>query len=209
MKVIDISWTIANNMTTYKDKGDVIITPTKIFEKDNVREHKIEMGTHTGTHVDAGTHFLAESFGMNDLSPENLMGNCLVVDLSHVKDVITQDILEQYDFAEYDVIVFKTRNSQQQEEAPFDKNFVYLDQSAADYLVEHSQARVVGIDYLGIERNQPEHETHKTFFVHEMVVVEGLRLAHVQEGEYFFVCLPLKIKDVEAAPARAVLIEGL
>jgi arylformamidase len=209
MKVIDISWTISNNMTTYKDNDDVAITPTKIFEKDNVREHKIIMGTHTGTHVDAGTHFLAESFCMNDLLPEHLMGNCLVVDLSQVEDVITQDLLEQYDFAEYDVVVFKTRNSEQKEDTQFDKNFVYLDKSAADYLVEHSQARVIGIDYLGIERNQPDHETHKTFFVHEMVVVEGLRLAHVQEGEYFFVCLPLKIKDVESAPARAVLIEGL
>ncbi len=209
MKVIDISWTISNNMTTYKDKGDVSITPTKVFEKDNVREHEIKMGMHTGTHVDAGTHFLAESFSMNDLSAESLMGSCLVVDASGVEDVITQNTLEQFDFSDYDVIVFKTRNSECKEDASFDKNFVYLDQSAADYLVEHSNARVIGIDYLGIERNQPDHETHKTFFVHEMVVVEGLRLANVEEGEYFFVCLPLKIKDVEGAPARAILIEGL
>jgi arylformamidase len=37
-------------------------------------------------------------------------------------------------------------------------------------------------------------------------IVEGLRLAHVERGTYYFVCLPLAIHGLEAAPARAILL---
>ncbi|HAI20406.1 MAG TPA: hypothetical protein DCM14_00630, partial [Clostridiales bacterium UBA8153] len=37
-------------------------------------------------------------------------------------------------------------------------------------------------------------------------IVEGLRLAGVAPGDYFFVCLPLKLRDGDGAPARAILL---
>jgi arylformamidase len=38
-----------------------------------------------------------------------------------------------------------------------------------------------------------------------IVIVEGLALGKVPPGDYELVCLPLKIKDGDGAPARVVL----
>ena len=60
---------------------------------------------------------------------------------------------------------------------------------------------------MGIERDQPGHPTHKTLLNSGVLILEGLRLKDVAEGEYFLIAAPLKIRGVEAAPVRALLIE--
>jgi len=88
----------------------------------------------------------------------------------------------------------------------FNQNFIYLDSGAAQYLSSKNLS-VVGIDSLGIERNQPNHETHKILFEHNILIIEGLRLAHVAPAIYELVCLPLNIVGSDGAPARAILIK--
>ena len=83
---------------------------------------------------------------------------------------------------------------------------MYLEASGAAYLAE-KKVKAVGIDYLGIEHSQPGHPTHENLLNADIVVIEGLRLHHVQPGSYFFVCLPLNMIGTEAAPARAILME--
>ena len=88
----------------------------------------------------------------------------------------------------------------------FNKNFTYLDKTGAKYLAG-KKIKCVGIDNLGIERNQPKHETHTILFKNDVAVVEGLELSKIKPGRYFFIGLPLKIKDGDASPIRAVLVE--
>jgi len=97
----------------------------------------------------------------------------------------------------------KTKNSFSDD---FDYNFVYLSGDAAKYLVS-KKIIGVGIDGLGIERNQPTYDTHKSLLSNKVMILEGLRLKEVLEGSYKLIILPLKIANVEASPARAILIE--
>jgi len=64
----------------------------------------------------------------------------------------------------------------------------------------------VGIDYLGIERNQEAHDTHTLLLQEDIPIIEGLRLAHAEEAYYSFICLPLALQGLDGAPARAILI---
>ena len=66
----------------------------------------------------------------------------------------------------------------------------------------------MGIDTLGIERAQAGHETHISLLSRDIIILEGLRLADVNPGEYLLIALPVKIQDAEGAPTRAVLVEG-
>lgn len=52
------------------------------------------------------------------------------------------------------------------------------------------------------------HPAHKTLFSN-VIIIEGLRLKNVEQGEYFMVAAPLKLVDTEASPARVLLFEGL
>lgn len=209
MKIIDISWPITENITGYKNRKNIIFNTYKTFEKDGWRESLITLESHSGTHVDAPTHFLKKGNSIDQIPLEQLIGPCIVLDLTDVPEKITRDVLFRYDEIIYkdSVVLFKTSNSATKPEDLFNPAFIYLEVTGAQYLQEKN-VKAVGIDYLGIERNQPGHETHIALMQKNIAIIEGLRLGHVQAGEYFFVCLPLATVGLEAAPARAILIEA-
>ena len=205
MKIIDISWPLVEGMTTYKNKGIVQIKETKDWEKDRSRESLLTMIAHTGTHVDAPSHFLQDGKTIDKVALDTFVGPCQVVDLSDPKiGVITADELKKHTITAKRAL-FKTKNSFLDPKALFNPDFVYVDKTAAAYLKDLGVV-CVGIDYLGIETKQPEHETHKTLLGNGIGIIEGLRLADVASGYYTLVCLPLALVGTEASPARAVLI---
>ena len=91
-------------------------------------------------------------------------------------------------------------------EKEFDFNFIYLEKSCAEFLVS-KKIKAVGIDSLGIERNQPNHPTHNILAEKNIPIFEGLDLSKIKQGNYFFHGLPLKIKNGDASPVRAVLVK--
>ena len=207
MKIYDISWPIFPGMTAYKDRNTVEIKQTKTFEVDGARESLITLSSHSGTHIDAPAHFLKDGKSLEEINPLACVGPATVFDMTHVQTGISVQDIESLSIEPHKIVLFKTRNSERKVYDPFDHAFVYLDAQAAALLTEkHVQA--VGIDYLGIERAQPQHDTHKQLLEHNIPIIEGLRLGHVPAGEYFLWCLPLNIPNIDAAPARAVLIEG-
>lgn len=208
MKIFDISWPISSEITAYKDRKTVHFEQIKTFEKDTVRESLITLGAHTGTHIDAPSHFQKEGTTIDQLDLLQVIGKCKVFDMSSVTDGITQDHLENLDIQPHDIILFKTSNSALQQTDKFNPQFIFLEISGAQYLVKRN-IKAVGIDYLGIERGQQGHVTHHVLFDHRITIIEGLRLHGIKQGIYFLCCLPLAMVGVEAAPARAVLIEGI
>lgn len=206
MKIIDISWPISLDMTAYKDRRVVVFNYTKTFEKDHARESVLTIGSHSGTHVDAPSHFLADGATIQGVPLESTCGPCIVLDCTQVSEAITEHDLEHHAIAQNSIVLLKTRNSSFPVTAPFQYDFIYLAASGAAYLAS-KKIKAVGIDYLGIERQQPQHDTHEAFMRAGITIIEGLRLAHVRPGEYILWCLPLHVQGLEAAPARAVLQE--
>jgi len=205
MKIIDISWPLSQKSTTYKDKKSIQFSLINTVEKDGVQESSLTLSSHTGTHVDAPAHFLADGKNIDKIPLDQLIGPCKVFDLTKITNVITAEHLHDFDLEEDDIVLFKTSNSLLAATAPFKKDFVYLDFSAAHYLVDCGIS-AIGFDYLGIERDQPAHDTHKILMDADIAIIEGLRLSHVKQDSYLFVCLPLAVQELEAAPARAILV---
>ena len=88
---------------------------------------------------------------------------------------------------------------------PFDENFIYVARDAAEYLAE-KQVRAVGVDYLSI--GGFHHDlvaTHVAMLRAGIWVVEGLYLGEVKAGNYEMICLPLKLRGADGAPARVLL----
>lgn len=209
--MVDVSWPLEAGVTAFKDAPERAYTVDRFrdWPKDHARESRFTMCLHTGTHIDAPAHFLEDGHSIEKTSLTQLAGRCCVLDLTQIEgDAITREALEQHEAViEKGVIVLlKTANSALSTTAPFNPKFVFLHISGAEYLRERG-IKAVGVDYLGIERDQPDHVTHKTLLGSQIPIVEGLRLGHVDCGRsYYFVCLPLAIQGLEAAPARAVLL---
>jgi arylformamidase len=205
MKIFDISWPITPVMTTYKNKGEITFTTLRTFEEGGVRESTIALGTHTGTHVDAPSHFCRDGRTIDEVALTRLIGPAQVIDLMTVTVAITAQDLARYDIQAGHIVLLRTANSAADGIGRFENNFIYLDATGARYLAQ-KKVKAVGIDYLGIERGDPEHATHRTLMEADVVIIEGLRLSHVAAGTYFLVCLPLALIGLEAAPARAILM---
>lgn len=204
-KIVDISWPISPAMTAYKDRKIVAFTERKNLQKDGAAETTLVLDAHSGTHVDAPSHFISGGYTIDATPLSCLLGECLVINCVGQQKV-SADFLKNYEIEPQMIVLFKTDNSTRSTTDLFNPSFVYVDASAAALLVQ-KQCKAVGIDYLGIERNQPLHETHVLLLSAGIPIIEGLRLADVAQGRYEFVCLPLAVQGIEAAPARAILIE--
>jgi arylformamidase len=205
--IIDISWPISHEMTSYKNNKPVTFTQTRTIENGGMSEHNITLNTHTGTHVDAPSHKLLDGKTLDQIALSSLVGTARVIDLSHLEQIITAADLQVHEITTGDIILLKTKNSILPPTAPFSPEFVYLSPEGAIFLAECG-AKAVGIDYLGIERNAPNHTVHSTLLSLQIPIIEGLRLGHVEAGSYYFVCLPLPVVGLDAAPARAILLDG-
>lgn len=163
------------------------------------------MASHYGTHVDAPKHFLFNKKSIDQTPVDALIGKFKVIELQSKSKISVDDIIKLKINAG-DRILFKTRNSKFiSTKKTFTPNYVSLSGEAAAYLSKKKVA-LVGIDYFGIEaKGQPGHPTHTALLSKNIVIVEGLNLKNISPGIYNGAILPLKIKDGDGAPARAVL----
>lgn len=194
--------TIIEGMQVYKNKPE---KQPKLSTVTNgyVTESRLELDLHSGTHVDAPLHMIENGNTFETVSLESLVGPCKVLDLTNVNDQITKNDLEGFNIEENDFLLFKTKNSFEEE---FNFDFIYLAEDGARYLVEKG-VRGTGIDSLGIERAQEGHPTHKTLFSNNIIIIEGLRLKDIEAKPYLMVAAPLKLQGTDASPARVLLIE--
>jgi arylformamidase len=205
--LLDVTWPVTPDMTVYRRNPRPRLRPLRWIPRDSANLSILTIGLHTGTHVDAPRHFLRRGGDIVSVDPARLAGPCVVVDCTAARDRVGAEDLRRARIPRGVIVLLKTRNSDRPADAPFDPGFVFLDRSGADYL-RRQRARAVGTDYLGIERDQPGHPTHRTLLGAGIPVVEGLRLRRVRPGRYLFLALPLPIAGAEASPVRAVLVRG-
>jgi arylformamidase len=160
----------------------------------------LNMGTHTGTHIDGAIHFLPGGSGTDEISLEKLIGPARVIQIEDRK-AIKADELRKHNIGRAERLLFKTLNSQRcWNSSDFVSDHIALAESAASYLAE-LETLTVGIDYLSA--GGPE--VHRTLLGADVCIIEGLNLSEVRPGQYEFLCLPLKISGGDGAPARALL----
>lgn len=207
MEIIDISVPVYTGMVFYPgDPGAVIEPVNRIAQGDVANISQLTLGSHTGTHVDAPHHFKNSGATVDRLPLQVLVGPARVVDLTTCARFISRRDLEAAGADGVARLLLKTVNSRLWAQPEFSRDYVSLADDAADYLVE-ARVRLVGIDYLSIERYKSEDfHVHHALLGAGVTVLEGIDLTGVPPGDYELVCLPLKIMDGDGAPARVALI---
>jgi arylformamidase len=202
--IFDISMALEDKMPVYP--GDPYFESKAFYSiaaGDRVNLTKLCLGSHSGTHIDAPSHFYQNGQTVDQLSLTDLSGLARVIDVGLAKS-ITAEILAQHDIEKGERVLLKTTNSR----LPLDKfyrNYVYLEEEAAVYLVKRS-VKLIGIDYLSVGKFKSESQVHQLLLGAGVIIIEGLRLAKVNPGTYLLICLPLKLSGIDGAPARAILI---
>lgn len=208
LKIYDVTLPIQSNMMVWRDDPKVSVKEIATLEKDGCAVSWISMSSHTGTHVDAPSHFLENAIGVDRIDPQKLVGPCTVLDFTTLDHhEITAADLEKFPVNEGSRIILKTGNFKFLKQKSFPNQYVCLSEEGARYLVER-KIYLVGTDFLGIEKeNAPGHPVHKTLLSAGIVNLEGLDLSDVPAGQYQLICMPLRIENCDGAPARVFLIQ--
>jgi arylformamidase len=200
---IDIGTSIEPDLVVWPGDPKIAIEQLATVAKDGYNLTKISLSAHSGTHMDAPFHYLSKGKTIDQIDVNRLIGEVKVFQID--SKVVSAKDLMNLEIEEGDNIFLKTINSEQDwQNMPFLKDFVYIDESAARYLVE-KKINMIGIDYLSIAHPENGVEVHRILLANEVVIVEGLRLKEINEGNYEMICLPMKIKGGDGAPVRVVL----
>lgn len=201
----DVGMKITPDMQVYKNRENKkpVFGIASDFTTGSAHETEVKLNLHTGTHMDFPLHMIDNGQTSSQLNLDRLIREVKVFDLSHLLDSIAKEDLLDLDIQKDDFVLFKTRNSFEDE---FNFKFIYLKSCAAAYLTEKAVLGV-GIDALGVERDQEGHPTHKTLFKNDIYIIEGLRLKEVPQGGYFMFALPLKMDESDALLLSVVLVD--
>ena len=208
--IYDLSVPISTELPTYPgDPAIKIDNWSSLANGGGANVSVLCFSAHAGTHVDAPAHFMEGAKKVESLELEVLIGEAHVIEVPDDKLTIDEVFVAANCPSETKRILFKTRNSGfwSGDRADFRTDFTHLDLPAANRLIEQG-VKLVGIDYLSIEKfHSPDHEVHRALLAHEVIILEGLNLAHVPAGKYELICLPLRLRTHlgDGAPARAVL----
>lgn len=167
----------------------------------------LEIISHTGTHIDAPLHFIADGSTISDMALDATVGPARVIEIKD-PDKIRVAELEKYNIRKGERLLCKTRNSPRVYEAPrYVEDYVYLDTAAAEYLAKKNIA-LFGLDNITIghaKEGDNVMRTHQTLLSAGIYILENCALADVPPGEYELLCLPLLMYHGDAAPCRAIL----
>jgi len=207
-RIHDISVPVRTGGLVYPGNPEIAIELQQAIARGaGANVSSIRFGSHTGTHVDAARHFFDDGESVDQIPLDSLIGPCMVLSFDSSLMSVGASDLAKHDLNGNSRVLIRTRNSGFLTEAEFQRDYTFLDPDGAEYLVSKG-VRLVGVDYLSIEQfHSGHHKTHRTLLEKKIVIVEGLNLQDIEQGEYDLICLPLRLEGLDGAPARAVLIE--
>ena len=210
MRVIDLTHTIESGMSVYPGTEPPILEPANTYDRDGFRETKISMYSHTGTHMDPPAHLFRDRTTLDAFPPEQFIGKALVIDCTSLKEgePITMDHLSRYgtkaETADF-LLFYLGWDARWGSEAYFG-DYPCIDDSVLEYILEGSY-KGIGFDVIGLDPiadgNLTRHK--KLFQTRDIINIENLCNLGLCGNELFwFSCFPLKIRDCDGSPIRAV-----
>ena len=206
MRIIDISPGVGPRTAVFP--GDVPFE--RAVSRDFGRGDALELGSmrstlHIGAHADAPSHYHPDGEGIDARDLGLYLGPATVVEV----DVPPRTRLGPGHLGGGELkprVLFKT--STFPDPRRWTGDFAALSPRLVSHLASLG-TRLVGIDTPSIDlADDPALETHREVHRNDMAVLEGIVLEGVPPGDYLLCALPLKLEGADAAPVRAVLLEG-
>lgn len=203
MKIIDISMELNEKTIVWVDDDQPKLIPVARIPKAPINFTWLDFGSHAGTHIDAPYYLFNDKWKSDEVPFDVLIGNAQVLDLTDVEDYIEVEDLKKHKITEKRILL-KTKNSFDKMEK-YNPNHIALSIDAAKYLKDLG-IELIGYDYQSFERDGKV-DIHRIFMEKNIIALDNLRLKETEEKTYKFICLPIKVTGIDAAPSRAILIE--
>lgn len=208
----DVTYPIFEGMTGWPGQ------PTTSFDTlscihcgDTAKVTMLHFSAHTGSHMDAPNHFLAEGIDISRAPFEVGLGPVRIAAIDCPAEVLPEH-LHKYErrtrpLQAGERLILRTPNSDRRLwlQDPFDRDYHGIGPDAAKYIAG-KKLQLIGVDYLSVG---PFHEgnpqTHRALMGSDVWIIEGVDLRKVSEGDYEMICLPLKFVGSDASPIRILI----
>lgn len=202
-----------------------ISTDTKVFpgsplpkfitwnkmEIDNYHSEVIFMSTHTGTHMDAPSHFINGVSSIDKIPINRFISRSILVKITKASDeLITAAEIEASNvkILEGDSVVFSTSWENEVDKEYYFSHSPGLSEDAAEYLI-NKKVNAVCIDSPSIDRGSDnKFPVHKLLLNKEILIVENLcNLGKIDIQNFTLIMIPLKLSGASGSPIRAIAID--
>ena len=144
---------------------------------------------HNGTHVDAPKHFLDDGKAVDELDLDRMIGMAKVVS---ARGAVTKDEITRFMTPPCERLLLKVE--------------CYITLEAAKELNKYD-IKLIGNESQTVGPIEDPVPVHLELLGKEVVLLEGIVLQDVPEGEYLLNAAPLNLGGADGAPCRAILIQ--
>ena len=208
MKIIDLTHPLVSGQKGFPGDPPVSINEHNSITRDRYNVSKIEMSSHSGTHMDAMRHVYEHGLSIADVPLEWLYGSAHLLKIPKARDEeITENDLKIHSdriTAGSRIIVYTGWQSH------FDRSDYYdsypgFSLSAVKFLVSRN-IRMLGMDMPNLGKDW--FEMHRLLLGphKQVVIVESLTNLELLPDEFTFIGFPLPIHDGDGSPVRAVAL---
>ncbi|WP_211212008.1 cyclase family protein [Flexithrix dorotheae] len=199
-------------MTYHEQMPGVQFETARALDKDGWNAKTLHLYSHAGTHMDAPFHFGVSNNFIDEFSPNDCIGKAWVVDVSMIgkSGLIEINHLEEILplFEPGDSLLLKTGWSKYADQLEIYRNQLpRISEELAIWCVEN-QVKMLGVEPPSVaDVNNLDEVTkiHQILLGGNVIIVEGLCNLDLISGNYCqFMALPLKIKNGDGAPCRAI-----
>ena len=210
MKVIDLTQMISDDMPVFPGTAPASLEVVNTYETDGFRETMFRMTSHTGTHMDAPYHLFPERTKLDEMAAAQFVGKALVIDCTDVEEggIIGMErieaVKEMADEAEF--LLFRTGWDVNWGKDKYFGSYPVVSKEICQYALD-SGKKGLGFDTIGIdpvvEMDLPRHKMLLSQM--DIVIIENLtNLGEIGGGLFTFAALPLRYKDADGSPIRAI-----
>jgi kynurenine formamidase len=214
-RIVDLSIVMDGDTQTYPGDPTPAIRPATTIEADGFNVLSIAIGSHTGTHVDAPYHFLADGARLDHLGLGLFAGPSTIVDVSGhgPRQPITWDDVAPYSEWLGPEVILALRTAWSDHHLGTDRYFdhPYLGEDACDRILELG-VRTLAIDALNPDQTVLEggagFPVHRRWLGAGGVIAENLTNLGAVDFDDAVVCLfPIRVGgNADGAPCRAIAL---
>lgn len=203
--IVDLTHTLKNELTVYPGTIEPIFEQGNTIEKDGFAEINMTMCTHTGTHIDAPAHILANSKSLDEFEVDKFIGPGVVFNCTQIKN-ISLDFLKKKEqiIKKVDFVLFYTGWQYKWNTERYFDEFPTLTKEAVDWLATLN-LKALGFDAISVDKmTDVSLPNHKVLLKKEILIIENMtHLDKLILKTFELNCIPLKIKNSDGSPIRA------
>lgn len=211
-QLIDLTYPLSADTPMYPGLPQPEISPHFFVETDGANVSRVSFVSHSGTHIDAPRHMFSESESVDEIPVDQLIGDAVVVDLSHRTEagrISTADLMvHDASIGSGDILVLITGIYRQYGTPEYNERYPALDPSAARWLVRRRIA-VYATDATSIEAPGTDgNPVHKILLGAGIPIIENLaNVSELTSARLRLIALPLKVRGGDGAPCRVVAVQ--